>query len=146
MKACQCDLEIYFGDWREDQSEHRLAHFPFYVYEQNYDQSKAAKRVVIPKHPFKEEQLPESVREYSIHLPAKFSELDALQPAEFVDCSCWYERNHTKEIDGVTYMQVPLSHGGYGYVKLITDDKPDNWDELPRIIDQSDDYIEPDND
>lgn len=144
LKACQCDIEIYFRDWREDQSEHRLAHFPFYVYEQSYDQSRAAERVVIPKHAFREEQLPETVKkEYVIHLPVKFSELKTLQPAEFVDCSCWYERNHTKVVNGVTYMQVPLSHGGYGYVKLITGDKPHNWSDLPRVIDLSDEYIEP---
>ena len=146
-KGRECDIEIYFDDIREDQSEHRLAYFPFFVYEQN-NRNKAPERVVTPKYPLMESQLPKSAKDYTLHLPVHFKDDKYVEPSEFIDSQCWSYNNNTKEVDGVKYMQVALTHGGFGYVKIIdhyysTPVYPDNWDKAPRVIDKSDHYDEP---
>ena len=145
LGAQECDIEIYFEDWRNDCSEHRLAHFPFYVYEQgaiNYPPG----RVVIPKYPMKVEQMSEKAREYMLKVPIRFAEKEYVEPAEFVDSQCWLFNNHTKEVNGIKYMQVALTEGGYGYVKVMPHSFDQEitveWKSAPRVIDKSDEYIE----
>ena len=118
LGAQECDIEIYFEDCRNDCSEHRLAHFPFYVYEQGAINFPPG-RVVAPKFPMKVEQMPEKAKKYMLKLPVRFAEKDYVEPAEFIDSQCWIFNNHTKEVDGITYMQVALTDGGYGYVKVV---------------------------
>ena len=144
--AQECDIEIYFSDERLDKSEHRLAHFPFYVYEQGRFLNVAPERVVSPKYPFKVDQMPEEAKEYMFTLPIRFAEKEHLEPSEFIDSQCWLFRNHTKEVNGVKYMQVALTDGGFGYVKVLA--YSDNceiskeWESAPRVIDKSNDYID----
>lgn len=146
--AQECDIEIYFSDRRQDQSEHRLAHFPFYVYEQIYT-NVAPERVVVPKFPLKEDQLSDRAKPYLFKLPVRFAEKEHIEPAEFIDSQCWLFINHTKEVNGVKYMQVALTDGGFGYVKVMQhSDHPrpltDEWKAAPRVIDKSGEYIERD--
>ena len=148
IAAQECDIEIYFLDSRKDQSEHRLANFPFYVYEQCYIDA-APERVVVPKFPFKVEQMLGRAKQYLFKLPVRFAEKEHLEPAEFIDSQCWLFNNHTKEINGIKYMQVALTDGGFGYVKVMPyRDKQqpitDEWKSAPRVIDKSDKYIERD--
>lgn len=144
IAAEECDIEIYFWDSREDQSEHRLAHFPFYVYEQGRC-NKAPERVVEPKFPMKVEQMSDQSKKYMFKLPVRFAEKEQLEPAEFIDSQCWLFLNHTKEVNGVKYMQVALTDGGFGYVKVIphtdTPKLTEEWKSAPRVIDKSDKYI-----
>ena len=146
--AHECNIEIYFSDWRQDQSEHRLAHFPFYVYEQIYT-NVAPERVVVPKFPLKVDQMSDRAKPYLFKLPVRFAEKEHIEPAEFIDSQCWLFINHTKEVNGVKYMQVALTDGGFGYVKVMPhSDHPrpltDEWKAAPRVIDKSDEYIERD--
>jgi hypothetical protein len=142
----ECNIELYSLDNRPDKSEHRLAHFPFYVYEQGLYLNVAPERVVSPKLPFKVEQMPEKAKEYMFHLPVRFAEKEHLEPSEFIDSQCWLFHNHTKEVNGVKYMQVALTDGGFGYVKVKAySDKCEiskEWESAPRIIDKSNDYID----
>lgn len=142
----KCDTEIYFEDCREDQSEHRLAHFPFYVYEQDCCLNFPPERVVVPRHPFKIEQMPEHAKKFMFSLPIRFEEKKRLEPAEFIDSQCWIFNNDTKEVNGIKYMQVALTDGGYGYVKVIPHSYDaiisEEWRSAPRVIDKSDEYIE----
>ena len=141
----ECDIEIYFEDCRNDCSEHRLAHFPFYVYEQGAINFPPG-RVVTPKFPMKVEQMPEKAKKYMLKLPVRFAEKNHVEPAEFIDSQCWIFNNHTKEIDGITYMQVALTDGGYGYVKVVPHrfglQLTDEWKSAPRVIDKGEEYIE----
>ena len=141
----ECDIEIYFEDCRNDCSEHRLAHFPFYVYEQGAINFPPG-RVVTPKFPMKVEQMPEKAKKYMLKLPVRFAEKNHVEPAEFIDSQCWIFNNHTKEIDGITYMQVALTDGGYGYVKVVPHSfglqLTDEWKSAPRVIDKGEEYIE----
>lgn len=145
LKAQECDIEIYFEDLRKDQSEHRLSHFPFYVYQQSYIISEAPERFVVPKSPFKLEQMSERAKKYMLKLPVRFAEKDHIEPAEFIDSQCWHYCNDTKEVDGITYMQVALTDGGFGYVKVISHNNenmiPDKWKSAPRVIDKGDEYV-----
>ena len=146
--AQECDIEIFFMDDRKDQSEHRLAHFPFYVYEQQYV-NVAPERVVVPKYPLKVEQMLGRAKQYLFKLPVRFAEKEHIEPAEFIDSQCWLFTNHTKEVNGVKYMQVALTDGGYGYVKVMpySDDQPElteEWKSAPRVIDKSDEYYDRD--
>lgn len=144
--AQECDIEIYFSDWREDQTEHRLAHFPFYVYEQNRCINYPPERVVVPKHPMKVDQMSEQAKKYMFKLPVRFSEKTKLEPAEYIDSQCWLFNNHTKEVNGVTYMQVALTDGGFGYVKVMPyryeQELSEEWKSAPRVIDKGDEYID----
>ena len=145
LGAQECDIEIYFEDCRNDCSEHRLAHFPFYVYEQGAINFPPG-RVVTPKFPMKVEQMPEKAKKYMLKLPVRFAEKNHVEPAEFIDSQCWIFNNHTKEIDGITYMQVALTDGGYGYVKVVPHSfdlqLTDEWKSAPRVIDKGEEYIE----
>lgn len=145
LGAQECDIEIYFEDCRNDCSEHRLAHFPFYVYEQGAINFPPG-RVVAPKFPMKVEQMPEKAKKYMLKLPVRFAEKDYVEPAEFIDSQCWIFNNHTKEVDGITYMQVALTDGGYGYVKVVPHSfdlqLTDEWKSAPRVIDKGEEYIE----
>lgn len=142
--AQECDIEIYFEDNRDDQSKHRLAHFPFYVYKQSLCINYPPERVVVPKYPMKVEQVPEKAREYMFSLPVRFAEKELLEPAEFVDSQCWIFNNHTKEVNGVKYMQVALTDGGFGYVKVVPYGAKvtEQWKAAPRVIDKGDEYID----
>lgn len=146
MGAQQCDIEIYFSDERDDQTEHRLAHFPFYVYEQTRCINFPPERVVVPKYPMKVEQISVNARKYMFSLPARFAEKECLEPSEFIDSQCWLFNNHTKDVNGIKYMQVALTDGGYGYVKIMphSDNNTisEEWRSAPRVIDKSDEYIE----
>ena len=145
LGAQECDIEIYFEDCRNDTSEHRLAHFPFYVYEQGAINFPPG-RVVIPKYPLKMNQMSAKAKEYMFKVPVRFAEKEYIEPAEFIDSQCWLFNNHTKEIDGITYMQVALTDGGYGYVKVMPHSYEqkisDEWKSAPRVIDKGDNYIE----
>jgi len=145
LGAQECDIEIYFEDCRIDCSEHRLAHFPFYVYEQGAINFPPG-RVVVPKFPMKVDQMSDEARKYMLQLPVKFAENNYVEPAEFVDSQCWLFNNHTKEVNGITYMQVALTDGGYGYVKVVPHSfdlqLTGEWKSAPRIIDKGDEYIE----
>lgn len=146
LGAQECNIEIYFEDYRDDTSEHRLAHFPFYVYEQTRCINYAPERVVVPQHPLKVDQMPDKAKEYMFNVPVRFAEKEHLEPAEFIDSQCWLFNNHTKEVNGITYMQVALTDGGYGYVKVMpySDGKKisDEWESAPRVIDKGEEYIE----
>lgn len=148
-KYCECDIEIYFSNYKEDKSEHKLAHFPFFVYEQGCCINRAPERVVVPAHPFKEEQMCAYAKQYLLHLPVHFDTDKFVEPAEFIDSQCWYFNNDTKVVNGIKYMQVALTHGGFGYVKVMPysheDKKPRNWEDAPRVIDKGDNFVEPDN-
>ena len=74
LGAQECDIEIYFSDERNDQTEHRLAHFPFYVYEQTRCINFPPERVVVPKYPMKVEQMPDDAKKYMLSLPVRFAE------------------------------------------------------------------------
>lgn len=145
-KYSECDIEIYFEDQRMDQSQHRLAKFPFYVYEQGCYINRAPERVVIPRYPFREEQLSERAKKYMFHLPVHFAKDKYVEPAEFIDSECWIFNNKTIDENGITYMQVALTNGGYGFVKVIpyshTPEYPENWDKSPRVINIGDTYCE----
>jgi len=145
LGAQECDIEIYFEDNRNDRSEHRLAHFPFYVYEQGTITFPSG-RVVIPKFPMKVEQMSDEAKKYMLKLPVRFAEKDYVEPAEFVDSQCWVFNNHTKEVGGVKYMQVALTDGGYGYVKVVRHSfdlqLTDEWKSAPRVIDIGEEFIE----
>ena len=141
--AQECDIEIYFSDNRKDQSEHRLAHFPFYVYEQDRCINMPPMRVVVPKHPMKIEQMSEKAKKYMFSLPVRFAEKEVVEPAEFIDSQCWLFSNDTKMVGGVKYMQVALTEGGYGYVKVMPHidrnlELTEEWKAAPRVIDKSD--------
>lgn len=146
LGAQECDIEIYFEDCRNDSSEHRLAHFPFYVYEQGRCLNIPPERVVVPKHPMKEEQMTNHAKEYMLKLPVRFAEKEHVEPAEFIDSQCWLFNNHTKEVNGITYMQVALTDGGYGYVKVVPHSfdlhLTDEWKSAPRVIDKGEEYID----
>ena len=144
--AQECDIEIYFSDNRKDQSEHRLAHFPFYVYEQTRCINYPPERVVVPKYPMKEGQMSEKARKYMFKLPVRFADKAKLEPAEYIDSQCWLFNNQTKEVNGVTYMQVALTDGGYGYVKVMPyryeQELSEEWKSAPRVIDKGDEYVD----
>ena len=146
LGAQECDIEIYFSDQRDDQTEHRLAHFPFYVYEQTRCINFPPERVVVPKYPMKVEQMPDNARKYMFSLPVRFAEKKCLEPSEFIDSQCWLFNNHTKDVDGIKYMQVALTDGGYGYVKVMPHGYDttisEEWKSAQRIIDISDKYID----
>lgn len=146
LGAQQCDIEIYFSDKRDDQTEHRLAHFPFYVYEQTRCINFPPERLVVPKYPLKVEQMPDGAKKYMFPLPLRFAEKKCLEPSEFIDSQCWLFNNHTKDVNGIKYMQVALSDGGYGYVKVIPHGYDaiisEEWKSAPRVIDKSDEYID----
>ena len=145
LGAQECNIELYFEDWRKDQSEHRLAHFPFFVYEQGACDY-PPERMVAPHIPMKEEQLSEKAKKYTLKLPVRFAEKEYVEPAEFVDSQCWSFNNHTKEVNGITYMQVALTDGGYGYVKVVPHSfdqtLTEEWITAPRVIDKSEKYID----
>ena len=149
LGAQECEIEIYFEDCRNDCSEHRLAHFPFYVYEQTRCINCAPERVVVPQHPMKVDQMSDKAKVYMFNVPVRFAEKEYLEPAEFIDSQCWLFNNHTKEVNGITYMQVALTDGGYGYVKVISHSDgekiSDEWKSAPRVIDKGEEYIEDDN-
>ncbi len=146
LGAQQCDIEIYFSDERDDQTEHRLAHFPFYVYEQSLCSNFPPERVVVPKYPMKIEQMSDDAKKYMFSLPVRFEEKKSLEPSEFIDSQCWVFHNHTKDVDGIKYMQVALTDGGYGYVKVVPHSYDtiisEKWKAAPRVIDKSDEYID----
>lgn len=146
LGAQQCDIEIYFSDERDDQTEHRLAHFPFFVYEQTRCINFPPERVVVPKYPMKVEQMPDDAKKYMFSLPVHFAEKKCLEPSEFIDSQCWLFNNHTKYVNGIKYMQVALTDGGYGYVKIIPHGYDaiisKEWKSAPRVIDKSDEYID----
>lgn len=146
LGAQECDIEIYFSDERDDQTEHRLAHFPFYVYEQTRCINYPPERVVVPKYPMKVGQMSEDAKNYMFSLPVRFAEKKCLEPVEFIDSQCWLFNNHTKDVDGIKYMLVALTDGGYGYVKVIPYSYDaiisEEWKSAPRLIDKSDEYIE----
>jgi len=145
LGAQECDIEIYFEDNRDDCSEHRLAHFPFYVYEQGAINFPPG-RVVEPKYPMKVDQMSERAKKYMLKLPVHFEKNEYVEPAEFVDSQCWLFNNDTKDVDGVKYMQVALTDGGYGYVKVVPHSFDqhisDEWKAAPRVIDKGEEYIE----
>ena len=109
LGAQECDIELYFSDERDDQTEHRLAHFPFYVYEQTRCINVPPERVVVPKYPMKVEQMPVVAKKYMFSLPVRFAEKKCLEPSEFIDSQCWLFNNHTKDVNGIKYMQVALT-------------------------------------
>ena len=49
-------------------------------------------------------------------------------------------------MNGIKYMQVALTDGGYGYVKVMPHSYDqqisDEWKSAPRVIDKGEDYIE----
>lgn len=138
LKACPCDIELYFEERCEEPIEERLKYFPFYVYRQDeYSQMCVPKRTIVPKVPLKEERIPEEAKKYVIHLPVRFAEQPQVQPAEFVDSECWGMQYGVKEVNGVKYLQVQLTDGRYGYVKMQCDrfPKSEGWDEAERVID-----------
>lgn len=145
VAAQECEIEIYFEDWRKDRSEHRLAHFPFYVYEQNTI-NLPPERVVVPKYPMKVDQMSDKAKKYMFKLPIRFYEKEHIEPSEFIDSQCWLYNNHTKDVNGVKYMQVALTDGGYGHVKVMeyshNQKITQEWKNAPRVIDKSDKYID----
>jgi hypothetical protein len=80
------------------------------------------------------------------NLPEPVIKKEYVEPAEYVDSQCWIFNNHTKEVDGITYMQVALTDGGYGYVKVVPHSfdiqLTDKWKSAPRVIDKGEEYIE----
>ncbi len=145
LGAQECDIEIYFEDCRNDTSEHRLAHFPFYVYEQcaiNFPPG----QVVVPRYPMKVDQMSAEAKEYMFKVPVRFAEKEYIEPAEYIDSQCWVFNNHTKEIKGIKYMQVALTEGGYGYVKVaphsFNQNISDEWKNAPRVIDKDNKYVD----
>lgn len=147
IAANECNVEIYFEDLRENQTEHRLAHFPFYVYEQDYGLEGTPEKVVTPVHPMKIDQLPESARKYTFKLPVRFSEHDKIEPAEFIDSIYWSTNgHHCKEVGDIEYMQVILTNGELGYVKILAngeDVSEEPWKSAPRVIERGCKYIDP---
>lgn len=87
----------------------------------------------------------ERAKKYMLKLPVRFAEKDHIEPAEFIDSQCWHYCNDTKEVDGITYMQVALTDGGFGYVKVISHNNEnmisDKWKSAPRVIDKGDEYV-----
>ena len=146
LGAQECDIELYFTDWRKDCSEHRLAHFPFYVYEQSRCINYPPERVVVPKYPMKVGQMSERAKKYMFSLPVRFEEKEGIEPSEFIDSQCWSFCNDTKEVNGIMYMQVALTDGGFGYVKVMpyssNQGVSEEWKSAPRIINKSDKYID----
>ena len=93
------------------------------------------------------EQMSEKAKKYMFSLPVRFAEKEKLEPAEFIDSQCWLFNNDTKIVGDVKYMQVALTDGGYGYVKIMpySDrnlDLTEEWKTAPRVIDKSDEYID----
>lgn len=138
LKAQECDIEIYFEDDRQNQSEHRLAHFPFFIYEQDHVVNRPPERLVVPKHPFKIEQMTERAKKYMLRLPVRFAENEYVEPAEFIDSQYWHYPNDSIEIDGITYIQLELTDGSSGYVKVISHNEEEmisnKWKEAPRVM------------
>lgn len=58
---------------------------PFYCYQQEYNPNYPAKRVNVPKVPFKENQIPEHQRHKLVRLPLKFSECTEFKIDDYID-------------------------------------------------------------
>lgn len=138
LAAQECDIEIYFDDHRKDQSRHRLADFPFFVYEQSYSQSEAPKRKVTPVHPMKVEQMPDEAKKYMLRLPVHFAQDEQVEPAEFIDSQCWSFCNPVIKKNGITYMELQMTDGTTAYVKVdnhsYETERNKEWKNAPRIL------------
>lgn len=112
-------------------------HLPFYVYKQPYDScNELAKRTNIPKHPFKEEQIPENQRHKLLRVPLKFSECKGFQIAQYAICS-WYAGIEELRKDKRNYTKFPKTGGGFCYI-LEEQDK-DKDGETPITLPAGDD-------
>ena len=87
----------------------------YYIYNQPYWPNFIQKRVNIPRHPVKIDQVEESKREKILHIPGKFSDREYMQIAEWYPCKvCGYSK--AVIIDGYEYSMLPMPDGTEKYV------------------------------
>lgn len=134
FKTVKRVVYIYADEYTEEEFNGNKDKWPlpFYVYKQPYDSyTELAKRVNIPKFPFKENQIPEKQRHKLIRIPVKFSECAGFQIAQYVICH-WYFGGDL-ECEKRTYTKFPKTEGGFCYI-LGEQDK-DKDGETPIVID-----------
>ena len=122
-KICSSFIWGYFdGDRLSDNSV-----YPFYCYKQPYNSSyELPERTAIPKHPFKENQIPEENRKKLLRVPVKFSECSAFQIAQYVICKRYFTSvDDDYTCKGRTYARYPKTGGGYCYILQHQDKEKD---------------------
>lgn len=106
----------YLSLWNDEKKTDVLSKYPFFVYRQPYYYEELIKRTVCPKKPFREERLPQSMREKAIRLPFLFNETKVLQIAEYVLTTDNF--SHAVLIDGHQYSLLPVPGGKKAYLAL----------------------------
>lgn len=64
---------------------------PYYIYHQAYWRAFPAKRMIVPQHPVKISQVPDSFRHRMHKVKGKFADMETLQIAEHVPCDSYDE-------------------------------------------------------
>lgn len=90
-----------------DESEEVKNCCPYYLYDNDWDPAFPHKRVSVPEHPVKLNQLPEAIRSKVIRLKLKFSETDEIQVATHWPCysTCCHEE---VSVNGANYVTAYL--------------------------------------
>lgn len=133
-KTVKRAVNIYVDEYTEEEFADGKTKWPlpFYVYKQPYDSySELAKRVNIPKFPFKESQIPEKQRNKLIRIPVKFSECTGFQIAQYAICHWYFGGDLSHE--NKTYTKFPKTEGGFCYI--LEGQEKDKDGEKPIILD-----------
>lgn len=89
---------------------------PYFIFNQPYWNEFLPHKMVVPEHPVKIDQVPESFRSRIYRIPGSFRVLDTFQIAEWHPCRMTGGVEPAIVVDGCDYQLLPMSDGTHAYV------------------------------
>ena len=93
--------------------------YPFFLYCQPYSTDQLTERTLVPRFPFRAEQLSDEVRRKALKFPLRFKDTPFVQIAEYLQADLNFDATRSED-DGVRTVEwdcLPLTDGGRGWIR-----------------------------